>query len=73
EHERATRLFAAVERGLEERGMPFDVYEPVGRPLRDRAVAACRDAIGEETFRALWREGRELGLEEAEALAFGQG
>ncbi|MDX1624816.1 MAG: tetratricopeptide repeat protein, partial [Gemmatimonadota bacterium] len=46
EHERATRLFAAVERGLEERGMPFDVYEPVGRPLRDRAVAACRDAIG---------------------------
>ena len=37
----------------------------------DRAVAACRAALGERTFDAAWERGRAMTLDEAVALALG--
>jgi DNA-binding CsgD family transcriptional regulator len=65
----AARLFGAVDRP-EASGLPI---EPAYRSAKDRAIAACRTAMGERAFAAAWAEGRSLGpdaaIAEAAALA----
>jgi predicted ATPase/class 3 adenylate cyclase len=60
----ATRLSAAVEAYLSRSGCVLN-YAAEHQEL----VAALRYELGEETFDALWAEGRAVGIEEATALA----
>lgn len=39
------------------------------RPAHDRALAACRAALGDDAFAAAWEAGRAMTLDEAVALA----
>ena len=69
DHERAARLFGAVEAlreagGTREHRQWRAVYEP--------DVAAVRDALGEAAFAAAWAEGREMSMQQAITYALGE-
>jgi DNA-binding CsgD family transcriptional regulator/tetratricopeptide (TPR) repeat protein len=68
EAERATRLLGAAESLRQTVGVPIPRMIRVGQ---ERAVAAARARLGEETFAAAWAAGRALPIEQAvaEALA----
>jgi predicted ATPase/DNA-binding SARP family transcriptional activator len=57
QHDRATRLLAAVAREREHSGARLP---PIDRPRQARVVAALRAALGEGAFAAAWAEGEAL-------------
>ncbi|GLW66748.1 SARP family transcriptional regulator [Actinomadura rubrobrunea] len=65
-HERAARLLGAAAAAREAAGAPLP---PAERGDVDRVSARCRDALGDEAFAELSARGRDLGLEQAAALA----
>ena len=71
EHDRATRLLAAVARERERSGARLP---PIDRPHQAHVVAALRAALGEAAYAAAWAEGEALvadGLERVVAYALG--
>jgi predicted ATPase/DNA-binding XRE family transcriptional regulator len=60
--ERAARLWGAAAALREDMGWPLP---PAKRVEHDSAVAAAREALGEEVFAATWARGHELPLEKA--------
>jgi predicted ATPase len=58
----AARLIGAADRAREELGTPLPEGEKVAY---NRYVAAAKEALGDEGFRAAWAEGRDMTLEEA--------
>ena len=68
---RAARIWGAASRLREERTSPLAAVE---RPVFDRRVATARaSAADDAAFDRAWAEGRALTLEEAVALALGDG
>ncbi len=61
-HDRAARMWGAMERLREEIGAPLPLSE---RPRYERRVAAVRAAIGDAAFSLAWQEGRAMTLEHA--------
>ena len=64
--EEASRLLGAAEALRESLGVGL---APAERATHDETVAALAQALGEERFSAVWRQGRELALDEAIAYA----
>ena len=64
--EQAAALWGAAQRLRKEIGFPLP---PDEQDEYDRAVAAAREALGEEAFAAAWEEGRAMTLEQAVAYA----
>ena len=66
--ERATRLYAAVDRYAKSLDLVFPETDVAGI---DRTVTLLRNSLGEERFGAAWSSGAALTLEQAaeEALA----
>ena len=62
------RLLGAAKPLQEAAGIDGSYY-PVALELRERTTRAAKEIIGEADFTAAWRDGRELGLDEAIALA----
>src|SRR5260370_23509073 len=60
--EHAAWLCGAAEALRESLGLPLP---PSEREEHDRAISVVREALGPETFAAVWAAGRELTLEEA--------
>jgi hypothetical protein len=46
---------------------------PASRATRERLMAAAREQLGEEAFAVAWAEGQKMTVEQAMALAVGQG
>ena len=65
-HREAARLFGAAHAIRERRGA---VRPKLGYAGYEAAVAALRDALGEEDFESAWAEGAALSVEEAIAYA----
>ncbi len=63
---KASVLFAAGEALRELLGTPLPASE---KEIYDRRVAAARDQLDEEEFKAAWAEGRSLAESEAVELA----
>jgi non-specific serine/threonine protein kinase len=66
QHLKAALLAGGVEAAGEASGAPL---QPVLKADHDRAVAAMRTLLSEETFAAAWAEGRAMTLEQAIACA----
>jgi predicted ATPase/class 3 adenylate cyclase len=60
--ERGVRLFGSVEALSETLGAVLDAADHL---LHQRAIAAARAQLGEETFKKAWNEGRAMTIEEA--------
>jgi tetratricopeptide (TPR) repeat protein len=69
EGEPAARLLGAAEALRESLGVEL---APAERETHEETAAAVRDGIGEERFSAVWRQGRELALDEAIAHALAE-
>ena len=67
---RAARLWGTAERVREEIGQPMLMNH---QPSYNRAVAAARTAMGDDPFALVWREGREMTLDEAVRYALSGG
>ncbi|HEV2755449.1 MAG TPA: DUF4062 domain-containing protein [Actinomycetota bacterium] len=67
--DQATRLYGAADKLREDLNAPLPPGEKVAY---DRYVNAAREALGDETFAALWDEGRSMSLEEAVDYALGR-
>jgi ATP/maltotriose-dependent transcriptional regulator MalT len=70
QYREATQLLAIAARERDDIGM---VLPPVERPHHEQAMAAVRDTLDEAAFAIAWAEGEALDLEEALALALGNG
>jgi hypothetical protein len=71
-HERATRLFGAVEALVEASGFAVHPFHGEGRHLRatrERFLSAVRKRLGEAAFAAAWDAGRAKPFEQAVAEA----
>jgi predicted ATPase len=68
EADRAVRLLAATTRPKAELGFASSFY-PMGEEMREQALQAAREQLGEGAFAAAWTEGEELSLEEAAEAA----
>ncbi|MGQ0600986.1 MAG: ATP-binding protein [Anaerolineales bacterium] len=68
--ERAARLLGAAESIHEASGTPV---QPHPYKAYEREVAAVRDALGAEAFRAAWTEGRTMTMEQTMAYVLGEG
>jgi len=64
----AVRLLAATTRPRAELGVAGDYY-PIGEEMRERALQAAREQLGEAAFAKAWEDGEELSLEEAAEAA----
>ncbi len=69
QYTRATRLWGAAESLRKEIGAPIPPNE---REQFDRDVTLAREALGNETFAAVWAEGRAMTLEQAITYALGE-
>jgi len=58
----AARLGGAAERAREVRGVPLS---PVERASRERLIETVQNRLGEQTFAAMWAEGRTMTPEQA--------
>jgi predicted ATPase/class 3 adenylate cyclase len=65
---RGARLLG-VARAIQDRAGIDGSYYPVALELRERTTSAAQEIVGESEFAAAWADGRELGLDEAIALA----
>ncbi len=65
-NERATRLLGAAESMREATG---SALPPPVEEAYDQNLSALRSLLGEETFTALWTEGKAMGFEEAVEFA----
>jgi predicted ATPase/DNA-binding SARP family transcriptional activator/DNA-binding CsgD family transcriptional regulator len=68
-NERAARLLGAAESMREATG---SALPPPIREAHDQNVATIRSALGEETFTALWTQGRAMSFEEAVEFALAE-
>jgi hypothetical protein len=65
QHDRATRLLAAVAQKRERSGARLP---PIDRPRQARVVSALRAALSEAAFAAAWAEGEALAADGVEQV-----